>query len=168
MSRPKVGPSPIPEPGWGAATGLLPLQPARPEAPDAALRIRVAERIHTYAWAFDERRRDVLRSCFTPDAVWHGSLAGRERVGPVHGADAIIDFLTAYWPRQTDQRRHFFVSLELDPVDATEVLATASLILTAIEHQLDIVLTSFYRFRLVVHDGVWLIADLFEGGDVDY
>lgn len=89
-------------------------------------------------------------------------------MGPVRGVDAIIGFLTSYWPRQTNQRRHLFMSLEIYPVNATEVYATASLLLTAVEQQLDIVLTSFYRFRLVVRDGVWLIADLFEGGDVDY
>jgi hypothetical protein len=155
--------------GWGTATGLLTLESAAPAPQDPWLRIRIAERIHTYAWGFDERRHEVLRSCFTDDAVWHGSLAGREPVGPVHGADAIIDFLTSYWPRQTDQRRHLFASLELDPVEATEILATASLLLTAVEQErLDIVLTSFYRFRLVLRDGVWLIAHLFEGGDVDY
>jgi hypothetical protein len=147
---------------------LLPLAPAGSAPQDPYLRIRIAERIHAYAWGFDERQADVLRSCFTDDAVWHGSLAGRQSVGPVRGAEAIIGFLTSYWPRQTDQRRHLFVSLEIDPVNATEVLATASLLLTAVEQQLDIVLTSFYRFRLVVRDGVWLIADLFEGGDVDY
>jgi hypothetical protein len=154
-------------PGWGTDSGLLALSPA-PREHDDLLRMRIAERIHAYAWGFDERRVGVLRGCFTEDAVWHGSLAGREPVGPVHGADAIIEFLTAYWPRQTDQRRHYMLNLEVDPVTASEVLATTSLLLTAVEKRLEIVLTSFYRFRLVERGGRWLIADLFEGGDTVY
>lgn len=168
MPTTSSGAAPIPAPGWGSASGLLTLAAGPSVAHDPDLRLRISERIHTYAWAFDERRASLLRSCFTDDAIWHGSLAGRERVGPIQGADAIVGFLTSYWPRQADQRRHLFPSLEIDPVSSVEAHATASLLLTAVEQRLDLVLTSFYRFRLVLHEGVWLIADLFEGGDVDY
>lgn len=168
MSRTAQPRASLPTPGWGADSGLLALSPASREPQDDLLRMRIAERLHAYAWGFDERRIDVLRGCFTEDAVWHGSLAGRESVGPVHGADAIIEFLTSYWPRQADQRRHYMLSLEVDPVTASEVLATTALLLTAVGKRLEIVLTSFYRFRLVEQGGRWLIADLFEGGDTVY
>lgn len=159
--------TPVPSPAWGSASGFLPLASASRVA-DAAASWVIGERISTYAWAFDERRRELLSTCFTEDAVWHGSLAGIEPVPPIRGREAIVDWLTAYWDRQTDQRRHLLMSTQIDPLGADRARATCSLLLTAVETELRIALTSFYRVELTRIDGDWLIDDLFEGGDVPF
>jgi hypothetical protein len=159
----------MPAPAWGSAIGALPLERAVPddERSDVA-RALIAERVHMYAWAFDERRRDLLSDCFTETAVWHGDLAGVEPVPPTRGRDEIVAWLTAYWDRQNDQRRHFVMSTQIDDLAPTSATVVCSLLLGSVHRELSIALTSFYRMRLVLRDGSWLIDDLFEGGDVAF
>jgi hypothetical protein len=128
----------------------------------------IAERINCYAWSFDERRAGLLADCFTDNAVWHGNLGGMEPVPPIHGRDEIVSWLCAFWDRQTDQRRHMLMSVEIDELTPTNATAVTSLLLTSVEAELKIALTSFYQMRLVRHNGEWLIDDLFEGGDVPF
>jgi hypothetical protein len=154
-------------PGWGSSHGYVDVGLPEAVAADTALvRLAVADRIHRYAWAFDERRRNALANCFTADAVWDGNTIGSEPVPPIHGRDAIADWLAGFWPRQTDQRRHLMLSLLVSNVTADEADALVSLALTAAEAgKIAIVLTSFYRMQLVRDAGIWRIQHLFEGFD---
>ncbi len=159
----------IPAPAWGFASGDLPLVPGTADKADAdAQRVQVAERIHAYAWAFDERRRDLLAACFTAGAVWHGSFGDGSQVAPTRGRDEIVAWLSSYWDRQEDQRRHLIMSMQVDGLTPTNAIAICSLLLLSVHHELRPVLTSFYRVRLVLDDGRWLIDDLFEGGDLAF
>jgi hypothetical protein len=129
----------------------------------------IVERVHRYGWAFDERRRDALRTCFTEDAVWEGDVQGAEHIGPIRGREEIVDWLAGFWDRQTDQRRHLMPSVVVDRRGPTEADALAYLVLTsATGTSLTIVLTSFYRMRLVNQAGTWRIRHLFEGCDVAF
>lgn len=95
-------------PGWATGAGHVALLPAGPADP-----ARVADRllIARYGWAYDERDHAALAGCFTPDGVWQGLLMGRDRIGPIHGATAIVDWLAGFWDSQTDQRTHVFTNL---------------------------------------------------------
>ncbi len=158
-------------PGWGSRSGFLAFPEAGPGSASTspAVRMGVQDRIHRYAWAFDERRRDALENCFTEDAVWEGNTAAYEAVAPIHGRDAIVAWLSGFWTRQRDQRRHLMLSVIVSQETAESANAVASLALTAAEDaQLAIVLTSFYRFRMVRDCGTWRIAHLFEGFDVAF
>jgi hypothetical protein len=159
----------IPAPAWGFASGDLPLVPATADQADAdAQRVLVAERVHAYAWAFDERRRDLLAACFTADAVWHGSFGDGSRVGATRGRDAIVAWLSSYWNRQDDQRRHLITTMQVDALTPTRATVICSLLLLSVRQELSPVLTSFYRVGLQLTDGQWLIDDLFEGGDLAF
>jgi hypothetical protein len=157
-------------PGWGSAGGHIELHrdPARSAIPAADV-IAVEDRVHRYAWAFDERRRDALGNCFALDAVWEGNTAGTEPVDPIHGRDQIADWLAGFWSRQADQRRHLMLSIVVTPHASTGAEALVSLALTAArDRELAIVLTSFYRMHVIPVDGVWRIQHLFEGFDAAF
>jgi hypothetical protein len=159
--------NPQPTPAWGTSNDLLVLSAA--DAPhEAGDRDLITERIAQYAWGFDERRADLLAGSFTEHAVWHGNLGGLEPVPPVHGRDQIVAWLSAFWDRQNDQRRHMMMSTQIDNLTATSATVVTSLLLTSMETELRIVLTSFYLAHLVRQNDEWLIDDLFEGGDVPF
>jgi predicted SnoaL-like aldol condensation-catalyzing enzyme len=156
--------------GWGAAGGYLELgQAVQWPGDQASDRLAIGERIHRYAWAFDERRRDALGHCFTQAAVWEGNTAGNEPVPPIHGRDAIADWLAGFWTRQRDQRRHLMLNVLVSNQTAEEADALVSLALTAAENgAMAIVLTSFYRMQLAKSHGIWRIRHLFEGFDAAF
>jgi len=155
-------------PGWGTASRNLELRPTNVVSDGDLDNWLIAELIHTYAWGFDERRSELLRCCFTQDAVWHGTIGPDEPIEPVRGRDAIVSWLSGFWERQTDQRRHLIMSLSVDRMGDARAQATTSLLLTSVEAELALVLTSFYRFTLVKHEGTWLIEELFEGCDIPF
>ena len=87
----------------------------------------------------------------------------------MQGRDAIVTWLSGFWERQTDQRRHHMMSVSVTMKDDDNAEARSSLLLTsASSSSLAVVLTSFYRFQLERSDDAWRISDLFEGCDVPF
>jgi ketosteroid isomerase-like protein len=161
----------LPTPAWGSAGGFLQInQSTKDLDSDLALdRILIIDRIHRYAWAFDERRIDALNNCFTDDAVWEGNTQGVTPVLPFKGRTTITDWLSGFWAHQTDQRRHVMLNIVVDNQSADKADALVSLMLTAAsQSKLEIVLTSFYKLHLEKESDIWRIAHLFEGFDVDF
>jgi hypothetical protein len=100
------------EPAWGSrATEIRPGATARPADAGPELdRVLVEERMTIYCWAYDERRAELLESCFLPGAIWEGSVGGETAVGPLVGRERILSWLTEFWPHQRDQRRHMLLN----------------------------------------------------------
>ena len=137
--------------------------------PDALAIQQITERVYRYGWSFDERRADLLRACFTENASWSGTIAGVDDVEAVHGRDTIVTWLSGFWGRQTDQRRHHMMSVSVTMKDDDHADACSSLLLTSVSgSSLAIVLTSFYRFDLERSNDAWRISNLFEGCDVPF
>jgi hypothetical protein len=160
-----------PAPGWGAAHGFIALDttPTNRFAGSDLATYLINERISRYGWAFDERRADLLAECFTEDAEWSGNIGGVDVVDPVRGRSEIVAWLSEFWPRQLDQRRHHMMSVSLSVSSPESATAISSLLLTSATHgSLSLVLTSFYTFELVCSNGVWRIKRLFEGCDVPF
>lgn len=161
----------LPTPAWGSAGGFLQINQSTKEL-DLELvldRILIIDRIHRYAWAFDERRIAALNNCFTEDAVWEGNTQGVTPIPPLMGRTNITDWLSGFWAHQTDQRRHAMLNIVVDNQGANRAEALVSLMLTSASlSKLEIVLTSFYKFHLEKDSGIWRIAHLFEGFDVDF
>lgn len=160
-----------PDPAWGRRTQHTRVKAMQPRLePNEALdRCLVAERIHRYAWGYDERDADLLADCFTADAVWEGSIMGTEPVGPFHGREALIEFLTDFWTVQRDQRRHIFSNVVIDHIDTDTATAHAYLMLTsASDASMQPQTTGPYRFDLVNADGVWRIKRLSAGFDAPF
>lgn len=157
--------------GWGARAGFV--APGRPatviDVARLADRQAIVDAISCYAWAYDERDANLLAEVFTEDGIWLGSIQGTQAIGPHHGRGAIVDWLTAFWPIQTDQRRHNFVNVLIGEQEAGSARALAYLILTAGEGQdVAVVTTGCYRITLAKADGTWRISELFAGFDVPF
>jgi hypothetical protein len=160
-----------PAPGWGAAQGFISFDATYTSAFEQSdlARYLINERISRYGWAFDERRAELLAECFTEDAEWSGSIGGVDTVEPVRGRSEIVAWLSEFWPRQLDQRRHHMMSVSVSATSAEKATAISSLLLTsASQGSLSLVLTSFYTFELVCSKGAWRIKKLFEGCDVPF
>jgi hypothetical protein len=129
----------------------------------------IGERISRYGWAFDERRADLIADNFTADAVWEGTIRDEEQLGPIEGREAVVAWLTEFWPRQHDQRRHAIVNTVIEELSETEALAHAyQLLFAARLGEVALETTGFYRFHLRFEDGGWRIAHLFSGYDASF
>jgi hypothetical protein len=158
-----------PVPGWASALGLgVGWSVARPRpGSSAAGRELIAERVARYAWAFDERDRSLLGDCFTAEAIWEGSVMGRDQLGPVTGREAIVDYLAGFWAAQDDQRRHMFTNVVTSELTADRAVSHAYLLLTAArDGRLSIATAGVYRFALSSDSGDWRIHHLACGFDV--
>jgi hypothetical protein len=161
----------LPVPAWGSAGNFIQINHSVKDLDtELALdRILIMDRIYRYAWAFDERQIDALNNCFTVDAIWEGNTQGVMPVPPFKVRTTITDWLSGFWANQSDQRRHVMVNIVIDNQSADKADALVLLMLTAAsQSNLEIVLTSFYKLRLEKDSGIWRIAHLFEGFDVDF
>lgn len=160
-----------PEPGWATSCGQVMMRPAAPSAfSRIADRLLIAERIARYGWAYDERDRGALADCFAPDGVWQGVIMGHHRVEPIHGAQAIANWLAGFWDTQSDQRRHVFTNLVVDEPDADQATAHAYLVLLSSHDGATAPVSAGpYRFTMRRTGGeLWHIALLSAGFDAPF
>jgi hypothetical protein len=158
-------------PAWGHTVGLLELDPVdigaiEPGPAHAAM----IDRMSRYAWAFDERRVDLLADNFTADATWTGEVRGEQRRGPFEGRAAIVAFMSGLWPQQTDQRRHMILNhLVTALAEQTGTILSYHLLVSAADGVITPVTTGFYRVAMRREpDGAWRIADLVAGYDIPF
>ncbi|MDH3684383.1 MAG: nuclear transport factor 2 family protein [Acidimicrobiia bacterium] len=159
-----------PVPGWARNTGHITVGALdRVDADSAADRLAIAERVHLYGWGYDERDRDLLADCFTEDGTWEGHIMGIDSVGPPMGRDAVVEFLTAFWDEQTDQRRHIFTNVVVSDLTGTSGVAHAYLLLTASTGgEMKPVTNGPYRLEMRKAAGIWRISRLAAGFDAPF
>ncbi len=159
-----------PVPGWARNTGHVTVGALeRVDAASVGDRLAVAERVYLYAWGYDERDRDLLADCFTEDGTWEGRIMGTDSVGPFVGRAAVVDFLTAFWDEQTDQRRHLFTNVVVSDLNGSTGLAHAYLQLTASTGgQMRPVTNGPYRLEMRKDAGIWRISRLAAGFDAPF
>jgi len=161
-------PEPFSTPGWAHKAGILDL--GSPVAPavqcEASDRADFCERIARYCWAYDERRIDRLRDCFTPDAIWEGTVLGQVSIGPFEGRDAIVDWLSKFWPHQRDQRRHMLLNTIVEEQTAVTATTLSYLLLMASTGEaVSVESMGFYRTTFCRQDLAWRISRLTAGFD---
>lgn len=160
-----------PLPAWAHRVGVLELAESTPppDAAQAAERMLVIERLHRYCLGYDERRTDRLANCFTADGIWEGSVTGRVPIGPFRGRDAIVSWLTEFWPHQRDQRRHMVLNtvVEAQTVSAARTLSYL-LLLSSNGEQARFETMGFYRLTLRREPDAWRIAHFFAGFDAPF
>ena len=132
-------------------------------------RILIAERMHRYGWAFDERQEEALSECFTESATWQASIMGTSTIGPFNGKREIINFMKGFWPNQLDQRRHNITNVIVENQSEKAASVMAYLVLMSASAQgLKPVTTGFYKVEMVKSDGTWKIQTLLVGFDLSY
>ena len=160
-----------PVPAWAERNGQLALGPLGldDESSRATDRALIAERVYRYGWSYDERRADLLADCFTPDAVWEGSVMGEQAVGPLEGREAIVAWLGEFWDNQRDQRRHIFTNLIVDRLTDSGAVAHAYLLLTAAAGAVMTPVTAGpYRLVMRKEPDSWRIERLVAGFDAPF
>jgi hypothetical protein len=152
-----------PTPAWVHHTQGVPVEAGPPPASwqDVADRLQIVERFHQYCWAFDERRDDLLRDCFTADGIWEGDAMGEARIGPFVGSDEVHGWLTRFWTRQRDQRRHIPLNTLVHEQTAdTATLVAYLLLMGASDAAVRVETTAVYHLSLIKEAGVWRITHL--------
>lgn len=153
---------------WAHRVGMLDLgsSVAASERCDASDRAAICERIVRYGWAYDERRIEHLGDCFTDDAIWEGNVLGQVPIGPFEGREAIIDWLSKFWPHQKDQRRHMILNtiVEMQNDETAETLSYL-LLMASKGDAISMESMGFYRVAYRRDGPAWRIARLTAGFD---
>jgi hypothetical protein len=158
-------------PAWGHGSGLLSLRDsvAPSDAPEAADRLLIIERIYRYCWGYDERRLEQLSACFTEDAIWEGSVLGKVRIGPFVGRAKIVDWLAGFWPHQHDQRRHMILNTIVEEQTKSSATTLSYLILASSNSTaVAVETTGFYKVKCRRSESVWQIEHLLAGFDAPF
>lgn len=153
---------------WAHRVGMLDIGAAVPmiEGSEASDRAAICERIARYCWAYDERRIELLGDCFTPDAIWEGNVLGQVSVGPFAGREAIVDWLSKFWPHQKDQRRHMILNTIVeDQTGETASTASYLLLMASTGDAISMESMGFYRVTYRRDGAAWRIARLVAGFD---
>lgn len=153
---------------WAHRVGMLDLGSSvvASERCDASDRAAICERLARYGWAYDERRIEHLRDCFTDDAIWEGNVLGQVPIGPFEGREAIIDWLSQFWPHQKDQRRHMILNTIVEMQNAETAETMSYLLLMASKGDaISMESMGFYRVAYRRDGPAWRIARLTAGFD---
>ncbi len=155
-------------PGWAHRCGEIALGGGASSA-DPAPSQRAIERVTRYCWAYDERRADILADCFSEDAVWVGTVLGEIAIGPYQSRQAIVDWLTQFWPHQHDQRRHMVLNHLVERISPNEAETLSYLLLTSSDGaSVKIECTGFYRCELRMAGDDWQITSMSAGFDAPF
>ena len=85
------------------------------------------------------------------------------------GRDALVEFLTAFWDEQTDQRRHIFTNVVVSDLTGTSGVAHAYLLLTASTGgEMKPVTNGPYRLEMRKDAEIWRISRLAAGFDAPF
>jgi hypothetical protein len=129
-------------------------------------RAAINEVFARYAIAYDERRFDVLGSCFHDDAAYDVWL-GPRRVAKFEGRLALVDGIESVIVEQgAEQRRHHIGNIVLDTIGPAAVLATAYANVVIVGAAgVAVQASAIYSAELAYRDGVWRFTKVVVGLD---
>ncbi|MDP5055161.1 MAG: nuclear transport factor 2 family protein [Congregibacter sp.] len=110
------------------------------------------------AYAYDERKLDLLEACFTTHASFSIRITGVEDlIGPFEGTEAIMGLYRGSLEAQTDVRRHV-VSNAFFESEAAEPVVISNLTLFATENgEARLLCTGVYRDQMKSTEAGWCI-----------
>ena len=155
--------------GWAhraSLINLMPLGAINGRAVPADDRAAIHEVFARYAIAYDERRFDVLASCFHEDATYDVWL-GPRRIAKFEGRQALADGIESVIVEQgAVQRRHHIGNIVLDTLGPAAILATAYANVVIIGAAgVAVQASAIYNAELAYRDGVWRFARVVVGLD---
>ncbi len=155
--------------GWAHRSSLIDLKPhavAHVPTVPADDRAAINEVFARYAIAYDERRFDVLASCFHEDASYDVWL-GNRRVAAFEGKPALVSGIESVVVEQgTEQRRHHIGNIVLDTLGPGTVLATAYANVVMIDARgVAVQASAVYSAQLAYRNGAWRFTKVTVGLD---
>lgn len=110
------------------------------------------------AYAYDERKLDLLKACFTSEASFVIRIAGvAEPIGPFDGIETIMGLYQGSLDAQTDVRRHVLSNAFFQSDDA-EPVVISNLTLFATENgEARLLCTGIYTDQMKRTDAGWCI-----------
>ena len=109
-------------------------------------KLAILDLLSRSAYAYDERKLDLLEACFTPDAAFSIKIDGvDEPIGPFEGSEAIMGLYRGSLEAQTDVRRHVVSNAFFESEgDAPVVVSNLTLFATQ-NGQAKLLCTGVYR-----------------------
>jgi ketosteroid isomerase-like protein len=159
-----------PAQAWAHKSGVVKLKANGPKLASQELRDRllIHEAFARWGVAYDEARLDVVRTLFTPDAVFEVTLGSAEPIARAVGPDEIVQNVSGSLQQQADQRRHALSNIVIDELSRSAAKAIAYGIVTVAADGLKIGATVIYSADLRKEaDGVWRFSRFVIGMD-DY
>jgi hypothetical protein len=157
-----------PRQAWATKDQVIDLAPngTRLAVNDPAGREAIRDAFARWGIAYDESRMGVIRSLFTPAAVFDVTLASKQPIAHAEGIDAIIANVTSALAQQNDQRRHAISNVVIDRMTRTDATAIAYGVVTIANDGLSLGATVIYSANLHKgNDGVWRFSRLVIGMD---
>lgn len=157
-------------PAWAHTGGYLSLRGPQPVTDDIhtlADREYAKDTALRYSYAYDERRIEVLRELFTPEARFSISIAGSGDLTVV-GREAIISWLGDIMHSQADQRRHLVSNVIVEEITPASAVVVTYLAVYSVDDTATLATTGFYRFELVRQSGIWRIDHILDGLDLPF
>lgn len=122
-------------------------------------KLAIQELLSRAAYAFDERKLDILESCFTPDASMLIDITGVGEVGPFDGREAIMQLMTDTIAAQTDVRRHVISNFFFESEKKKSARVISSVVVFSVENgEINVIISGIYRDDVVRAEGQWQIA----------
>lgn len=126
-------------------------------------RLDIAERLHRYSWASDDRNWEALADCFTEDATFTLESDGVRKV--TTGRTAIVDMVRDRHRHHFDagqRRRHTTSGLVIEATGPDAATAMSYICVVVAQHgTIRIAASGWYRDELRKSDGRWLIHHRF-------
>jgi hypothetical protein len=148
----------LPPQGWAHTTSLVQLQPngVPIESESVLNRLLIQETFSRWGIAWDEARLDVVRTLFTPDAVYEVTKGSDKRIAKEEGIDRIVAAVSNALKQQADQRRHAMTNVVIERMSKDQATALGYGIVTVAANGLSLAASVMYRAELRLgSDGVW-------------
>jgi hypothetical protein len=123
-------------------------------------KLAIHELLGRAAYAFDERKLDMLEQCYIADASMLVNITGIGEVGPFEGREAILQLVADTLASQTDVRRHVISNFFFESEGKKAARVVSSLVVFAVENgEINVIISGIYRDDVVKSDGDWQISN---------
>lgn len=123
-------------------------------------KLAIYELLNRAAYAFDERKIDMLEACYASNANMLVNIADGTTYGPFEGREAIMGLLKGTLDAQTDTRRHVISNFIFEQEGNSNAVVLSQIVLFATEDgQINVLTSGIYRDTVEKIDGDWQITD---------
>ncbi|MFK7830648.1 MAG: nuclear transport factor 2 family protein [Congregibacter sp.] len=118
-------------------------------------KVEILELLSRSAYAYDERKLDMLAACFTEDAQFSILIRDADMMGPFDGREAIMGLYRGALEQQTDVRRHVVSNAFFDrETEDPKIISNLTLFATD-SGDTRLLTTGVYSDTVRHEDGVW-------------